>query len=96
MAKEKIVKRPESLRSHRWFGVTDLRSFAHRARMKQMGYAREEFSGRPVIAIVNTWSDINPCHSHLRARAGDVKRGIVEESLTFLIQWMILSVEFEK
>ena len=78
MAKEKIVKRPESLRSHRWFGVTDLRSFAHRARMKQMGYAREEFSGRPVIAIVNTWSDINPCHAHLRARAGDVKRGILQ------------------
>ena len=78
MAKKKTVKQPETLRSHRWFGVKDLRSFAHRARMKQMGYAREEFTGRPVIAIVNTWSDINPCHAHLRARAGDVKRGILQ------------------
>ncbi|MDH5747824.1 MAG: L-arabinonate dehydratase [Rhodospirillales bacterium] len=78
MAEKKPLKRPEDLRSHRWFGVNDLRSFAHRARMKQMGYAREEFSGRPVIAIVNTWSDINPCHAHLRERAEDVKRGILQ------------------
>jgi dihydroxy-acid dehydratase len=64
------------LRSHRWFGVHDLRSFGHRSRTLQMGYDREDYAGKPVIAIVNTWSDINPCHTHLRARAEDVKRGV--------------------
>ncbi len=67
---------PERLRSHRWFGVSDLRSFAHRSRAKQMGYAAEDFSGKPVIAIINTWSDLSPCHSHFRTRAEEVKRGV--------------------
>jgi len=69
-------KRPEDLRSHRWFGVKDLRSFGHRSRTLQMGYAREDFAGKPVIAIINTWSDINPCHAHFRTRAEEVKRGV--------------------
>ncbi|MEK6592675.1 MAG: L-arabinonate dehydratase [Pseudomonadota bacterium] len=69
-------KRPEDLRSHRWFGVSDLRSFGHRSRAMQMGYAREDFSGKPVIAIINTWSDLNPCHAHFRTRAEEVKRGV--------------------
>jgi dihydroxy-acid dehydratase len=70
-------KSAEDLRSRRWFGPTDIRSFGHRSRAMQMGYAPEEWQGRPVIAVVNTWSDINPCHTHLRARAEDVKRGIL-------------------
>src|SRR3954468_1225667 len=64
------------LRSHRWYGVDDLRSFGHRSRTLQMGYDREDFAGKPVIAVVNTWSEINPCHTHLRSRAEDVKRGV--------------------
>src|ERR1700722_13749789 len=71
-------KRPEDLRSHRWFGVNDLRSFGHRSRLRQFGYDADDWSGKPVIAIVNTWSDINACHGHLRARAEDVKRGILQ------------------
>jgi dihydroxy-acid dehydratase len=67
----------EELRSRRWFGPADLRSFGHRSRAMQMGYAPEEWQGKPVIAIINTWSDLNPCHTHLRARAEDVKRGIL-------------------
>jgi len=78
MTGNKKSKKPKDLRSHRWFGATDLRSFAHRARMKQIGYSREDFAGRPVIAIVNTWSDFNPCHTHLRDRAQDVKRGVLQ------------------
>ena len=70
-------KAPAELRSARWFGPADLRSFGHRSRAMQMGYAPEEWQGKPVIAIVNTWSDLNPCHTHLRARAEDVKRGIL-------------------
>jgi len=69
-------KTPETLRSHRWFGADDLRSFGHRSRALQMGHRYEDFMGKPVIAIVNTWSEINPCHTHLRTRAEEVKRGV--------------------
>ncbi len=69
-------KQPEQLRSHRWYGVNDGRSFGHRSRTAQMGYSRADYAGKPVIAIINTWSDINPCHSHFRQRAEEVKRGI--------------------
>ena len=67
---------PEDLRSHRWYGVNDLRSFGHRSRTKQMGYSSRDYAGKPVIAIINTWSDLNSCHSHFRQRAEDVKRGV--------------------
>ncbi|WP_031506836.1 L-arabinonate dehydratase [Streptomyces megasporus] len=67
---------PEELRSHRWYGTDGLRSFSHRARTRQLGYLPEEHLGKPVIAILNTWSDINPCHQHLRERAEAVKRGV--------------------
>ena len=69
-------KKPEELRSHRWYGVKDLRSFGHRSRTAQMGYNREDYAGKPVIAILNTWSDINPCHTHFKVRVEEVKRGI--------------------
>jgi dihydroxy-acid dehydratase len=72
----KSRKKPQELRSHRWYGVNDLRSFGHRSRTAQMGYDRSDYAGKPVIAIINTWSDINPCHSHFRQRAEEVKRGI--------------------
>jgi dihydroxy-acid dehydratase len=67
---------PSTLRSARWFGRDDMRSFGHRSRAKQAGFSLEDFSGKPVIAILNTWSDANPCHTHFRARAEEVKRGI--------------------
>ncbi|MCX7683714.1 MAG: L-arabinonate dehydratase [Acetobacteraceae bacterium] len=69
-------RRPEELRSHRWFGAEDLRAFGHRSRMLQMGLAEGEFRGRPVVGIVNTWSDLSPCHQHFRTRAEEVKRGV--------------------
>jgi dihydroxy-acid dehydratase len=71
-------KKPEDLRSHRWFGVQDLRSFGHRSRLRQIGYDGEDWRGKPVIGIINTWSDINACHAHLRSRAEDVKRGVLQ------------------
>ncbi|HXN22161.1 MAG TPA: L-arabinonate dehydratase [Candidatus Dormibacteraeota bacterium] len=69
-------KDPKSLRSYRWYGPDDLRSFGHRSRAASMGCTQSDYAGKPVIAIINTWSDINPCHSHLRERANDVKRGV--------------------
>jgi dihydroxy-acid dehydratase len=73
MQKRKLLA---DLRSQRWFGATDLRSFGHRSRALQMGYAREDFLDKPVIGIINTWSDIAPCHSHFRERVADIKRGV--------------------
>jgi len=69
-------KTPETLRSARWFAPDDLRAFGHRSRLRQMGYGPEDWAGRPVVAIVNTWSDINPCHAHFKHRVEDIKRGI--------------------
>jgi dihydroxy-acid dehydratase len=71
-------KSPDQLRSARWFAPDDLRGFGHRSRLMQMGYAREDWSGKPCIAIINTWSGINPCHAHFRERAEDVKRGVYQ------------------
>jgi dihydroxy-acid dehydratase len=73
-----VTKKPGELRSYRWFGGEGLRSFSHRSRMRQLGFGAQEHLGKPVIAILNTWSDINPCHMHLRERAGQVKRGVWE------------------
>jgi dihydroxy-acid dehydratase len=69
---------PESLRSQRWLGPDDLRSFGHRSRMKQMGFGSEDYAGKPVIAILNTWSDLNTCQTHFKQRVEDVKRGVFQ------------------
>ncbi|MCP4383443.1 MAG: dihydroxy-acid dehydratase [Hyphomicrobiales bacterium] len=63
-------------RSARWFASSGLRAFGHRSRALQMGYAYEDFMDKPVVAIINTWSDLQPCHAHFRNRAEEVKRGI--------------------
>jgi dihydroxy-acid dehydratase len=90
-------RRPEDLRSHRWYGVTDLRSFTHRSRTAQMGYSRDDYAGKPVIAILNTWSDINPCHSHFKQRVEEVKRGVWEAGgFPVELPVMTLSEVFQK
>ncbi len=71
-------KKPEELRSHRWFGESDMRGFGHHSRVAQMGYSRADYSGKPIIAVINTWSDINSCHAHFRQRAEEVKRGVLQ------------------
>ncbi|MCZ8376925.1 MAG: L-arabinonate dehydratase [Beijerinckiaceae bacterium] len=70
-------KKLEDLRSQRWFAPDDLRSFGHRSRMNQMGFADDEFKGRPIIGIINTWSDFAQCHAHFKTRVEDVKRGVL-------------------
>jgi dihydroxy-acid dehydratase len=69
---------PAELRSARWFAPDDFRSFGHRSRMNQMGYAAEEFAGKPVIGIINTWSDFAQCHAHFKQRVDDIKRGVLQ------------------
>jgi dihydroxy-acid dehydratase len=71
-------RKPEELRSHRWFGESDMRGFGHHSRIAQMGYSRADYYGKPIIAIINTWSDINSCHAHFRQRADEVKRGVLQ------------------
>jgi dihydroxy-acid dehydratase len=71
-------KTAATLRSARWFAPDDLRSFGHRSRMNQIGYAVEEFAGKPIIGIVNTWSDFAQCHAHFKHRVDDVKRGVLQ------------------
>lgn len=66
----------EQLRSYRYFGPDDLRSFGHRSRQKQSGFGTEEFAGKPVIGILNTWNDLISCHAHFRQRAEEIKRGV--------------------
>jgi dihydroxy-acid dehydratase len=71
-----LPRTPETLRSARWFGPPSLRSFSHRSRMRQLGVDAAEHTGKPVIAVINTWSELNPCLMHLRERAEQVKRGV--------------------
>jgi dihydroxy-acid dehydratase len=73
-----MIKTAADLRSARWFAPDDFRSFGHRSRVMQMGYAPTDWVGKPVIAIVNTWSDANQCHAHFRQRVEDVKRGVFQ------------------
>jgi len=75
--KTPIRKTLSELRSRRWFADQGMRGFAHRQRMQQQGVRREDLMERPMVAIINTWSDLSPCHAHLRERAEAVKRGIL-------------------
>ncbi|MEN8888595.1 MAG: L-arabinonate dehydratase [Celeribacter marinus] len=83
---------PDQLRSARWFEPDDLRSFGHRSRMMQLGYSDAEYRGRPIIGILNTWSELNSCHSHFPERVRDVKRGILQAG-GFPVEMPALSVD---
>ena len=71
-------KTPDGLRSARWFAPDDFRSFGQRSRMNQMGYSAADYFGKPIIGILNTWSDLNQCHAHFKQRIEDVRRGILQ------------------
>jgi len=73
-----MTKKYEDLRSARWFAPDDLRGFGHRSRTMQMGYGPEDWEGKPVIAVINTWSEAQPCHVHFKDRVEWVKRGILQ------------------
>ncbi len=73
-----IDRDPKTLRSHRWFGPDDLRSFGHRSRLKGMGFDDLDYRDKPVVAMLNTWSELTTCHSHFKERAEEVRRGILQ------------------
>ena len=71
-------KQYKDLRSSRWFSPTDVRSFGHRSRAMQMGLGKDDWENKPIIGIINTWSEIQPCHQHFKQRVEDVKKGVYQ------------------
>ncbi len=69
---------PRTLRSQEWYGGTSRDNIYHRGWLKNQGYPDDLFDGRPVIGILNTWSDLTPCNGHLRELAEKVKAGVWE------------------
>ncbi|MEO1953046.1 MULTISPECIES: L-arabinonate dehydratase [Thioclava] len=69
---------PRKLRSQEWYGGNTRDTIYHRGWMKNQGYPHDLFDGRPIIGILNTWSDLTPCNGHLRELAEKVKAGIWE------------------
>ena len=69
---------PRELRSQHWFGGTSRDVIYHRGWMKNQGFPHDLFDGRPVIGILNTWSELTPCNAHLNDLAQRVKHGIYE------------------
>ncbi|AXS41513.1 L-arabinonate dehydratase [Breoghania sp. L-A4] len=86
------MKAPTDLRSARWFAPDDLRSFGHRSRMMQLGYSEEEFRDKPLIGILNTWSELNSCHGHFPERVENVRRGVLQAG-GFAVEMPALSVD---
>ncbi|MBY0337362.1 MAG: dihydroxy-acid dehydratase [Acetobacteraceae bacterium] len=85
------------LRSARWFAGDGMRQANHRSRLMQLGFAPEEFAGKPVIGVINTWSDLMHCHGHFRERAQEVKRGVFQAGgIAFEIPAMALPEVFQK
>ncbi len=81
------ARAPRELRSSRWFGEGPagaggdsggMRAVSHRSRLRQLGVGAADHLGQPFIAILNTWAEINPCHMHLRERAEQVRRGVLQ------------------
>ena len=75
---DKKTRPNRPLRSARWFRKDDLPGFVHRSTLAAAGWSREDLMERPVVGILNTWSDINPCNLNLRALAEEVRIGILE------------------
>ena len=70
---------PTQLRSYRWYGPDSLRAFGHRSRARQSGLGESDFSGKPVVGILNTWTDLNSCHLHFKTTVEAIKRGVLQE-----------------
>jgi L-arabonate dehydrase len=84
-------KKKPRLRSQDWFGNADRNGFMHRSWMKGQGYPEDEFDGRPIIGICNTWSELTPCNGHFRELAEFVKRGVYEAG-GFPLEFPVMSL----
>jgi len=80
-----------NLRSQGWFGRTGKDGFIYRAWMKNQGIPDEEFRGKPVIGICNTWSELTPCNGHFRELAESVKKGVIAAG-GFPVEFPVMSL----
>ena len=78
-------------RSIQWFGRNDIYGFIYRSWMKNRGVPQDQFDGRPVIGICNTWSELVPCNSHFRTIAEHVRAGILEAG-GFPLEFPVMSL----
>jgi len=81
----------KKLRSEEWFGKTGKDGFIYRSWMKNQGFPSDEFEGKPIIGICNTWSELTPCNAHLRDLAEAVKRGVWEAG-GFPLEFPVMSL----
>lgn len=88
---KKPKKKPEELRSQQWFGRQDRDGFAYRSWVKGKGIPHDQFDGRPVIGICNTFSELTPCNSHFRTIAEQVKIGVYEAG-GFPLEFPVMSL----
>jgi dihydroxy-acid dehydratase len=84
-------KAPKKLRSQEWFGREDIYGFLYRSWVKNRGVPHDQFDGRPVIGICNTWSELTPCNSHFRIIAEHVRHGILESG-GFPLEFPVMSL----
>src|SRR6185437_15278484 len=84
-------KGPRKLRSTQWFGRHDRDALVHRSWMKNQGIPHDQFDGRPVIGICNTWSEATPCNAHFRELAEHVRRGVLDAG-GFPIEFPVMSL----
>ena len=84
-------KKPEELRSQQWFGRQGRDGFAYRSWVKGKGVPDNQFDGRPVIGICNTFSELTPCNSHFRTLAEEVKIGVYEAG-EFPLEFPVMSL----
>ena len=85
------VSKKRKRRSQDWFGREGKDGFLHRSWIKNQGYPHDEFDGRPVIGICNTWSELTPCNGHFRELAEFVKRGVYEAG-GFPLEFPVMSL----
>jgi L-arabonate dehydrase len=86
-----LIEMDKKLRSRQWFGKTGKDGFIYRAWMKNQGIPADEFEGKPVIGICNTWSELTPCNAHFRELAESVRRGILEAG-GFPVEFPVMSL----
>src|SRR3954471_7300447 len=79
------------LRSQEWFGRTDRDGFIYRSWVQNRGVPRDQFDGRPVIGICNTFSELTPCNSHFRVLAEHVKNGVLDAG-GFPLEFPVMSL----
>jgi dihydroxy-acid dehydratase len=88
---DKPRKQPHELRSQQWFGRQDRDGFAYRSWVKAKGIPHDQFDGRPVIGICNTFSELTPCNSHFRTLAEQVRIGVYEAG-GFPLEFPVMSL----